>query len=140
MQGWIILITCGKSKATRPCAAKDLYIGNAFRSNWRWASSVFPENQIYIISAKFGLLRASQIIPPYELKMGSPGSVNASLIQCQAIALGIDQRRVCFIGGDTYFDIAKTVWSDIRHPTKGLTLGRKAQLLKKNIGKFPYKS
>lgn len=140
MQGWIILVTCGKSKATRPCAAKDLYIGNAFRSNWRWAASVFPENQIFIISAKFGLLRSSQIIPPYDLKMGDQGSVSSSLIQSQAISLGIDQKRVCFVGGDLYFDMIKTIWNDVRHPTKGLAMGKKAQLLKKNLGKFPYKS
>jgi hypothetical protein len=139
MTNWIILITCGKSKLPRPSPAKDLYTGTAFRSNWRWASSVFPESQIFIISAKHGLLRPSQIIAPYDLRMGAPGSISPDVIQSQAEALGIAGKRVCFIGGEDYLDAIRAVWADVRHPTKGLALGKKAQLLKRNLGKFPYK-
>lgn len=65
----ICLIACGKKKRTYPCRAMDMYIGTLFRA--RLAFAEMKQYTIYIISAKYGLLRPTDIISPYNKTMNN---------------------------------------------------------------------
>lgn len=66
----IVLISCVKSKRTFPAKAKDLYISNLFQSNLRYAQRLNPD-EIFILSAKYGLLDLDQVIVPYEMTLNA---------------------------------------------------------------------
>ena len=60
----VALIGCGKQKAERTCAASEMYRSALFRAAWRWAS--LHCDQVFILSAKHGLLEPTTIIEPYD--------------------------------------------------------------------------
>jgi hypothetical protein len=65
----IWLVGCVKSKLDHPAPAKDLYRSTLFQLERSYAeASGFPW---FILSAKYGLLEPEQVIPPYELALGS---------------------------------------------------------------------
>jgi len=134
----IIIIPCGFLKVDKPTIAQDLYIGPYFRSNLAWAKSVAPEGQIYILSAKHGLMPLHAVVAPYNLKMGQPGSVSALVIKDQASRLNLtDGRRVYGIGGKLYLDKLRSVFPDLRCPVEGKSIGVSMSILKKNRGRLP---
>ena len=135
---WIVVLSCGDRKAGSPRPAYLLYTGTAFISNLTWARSVMPLSRIYILSAKHGLIPSSQEIAPYDLKMGSRGSASSDMIKAQALILGVSKASICFIGGQSYYETLRHAFDRVEHPTKGLTMGYRAQWMKRNRGKFPY--
>lgn len=63
----IFLIPCCKNKNDKLCMAKDMYKSPMFRMRMRYAEQ-FDAN-IYILSAKYGLLAVNQYIEPYNLSL-----------------------------------------------------------------------
>jgi hypothetical protein len=60
----IVLVTCVKSKGTRPTAAKDLYISALFRKERAYAERAgIPW---FILSAEHGLVAPDEWLAPYE--------------------------------------------------------------------------
>jgi len=63
----VTLVGCSKQKRAKPCPAKDLYLGQTFRRAMRYAEKASDE--VFILSAKFGLLRTHDWIGPYDCAM-----------------------------------------------------------------------
>lgn len=61
----IILISCVKTKLDHPAKAEDLYISDLFVKNLTFARKLKPD-YIFILSAKYGLLKLNDRIAPYE--------------------------------------------------------------------------
>ena len=66
----IILLSCGKSKQSCPCKAKDMYTGALFKKSLQVATKLHP-NAIYILSAKYGVLGLNEYIEPYNLTLNT---------------------------------------------------------------------
>ena len=116
----LVLITCGSKKRSIPCAAADIYTGVYFYNMIRFARSIAPDSRIYIVSAKHGLLRTNQIIAPYNLRMGTPGSITADIIKRQAQALGLrPAERGIFVGGPDYLSVLAPTFTNIERPLVG---------------------
>lgn len=64
----IVLISCCKRKRNVSDKAVNIYTGNLFRANLNYARSLNPNN-IYILSAKYGLLELNEVIDPYEMDL-----------------------------------------------------------------------
>ncbi len=60
----VCLISCVSAKQSRSTRAEDMYISPLFRGARFFAKSRF--DRWYILSAKYGLLKPSQLIEPYE--------------------------------------------------------------------------
>ena len=60
----IVLVTCVKSKGTRPCAAKDLYTSTLFKKQRAHAEKTGVP--WFILSAEHGLVGPDEWIAPYE--------------------------------------------------------------------------
>jgi len=60
----IAFIGCSKSKASDPCMAWQMYQGSLFQKTLAYCLS--HHDQVFILSAKYGLISTSQIIEPYD--------------------------------------------------------------------------
>lgn len=64
----IILIPCCKNKRQTPCRAEEMYIGQLFKARLKYAKQLNPD-EIFILSAKYGLLTCDEIIEPYNVTL-----------------------------------------------------------------------
>lgn len=76
-----VIIPCGGAKLTEPAHAYELYTGSMFRDALGTALMMTSWDSVFIMSAKYGLVTLDTVLPPYDLKMGQPGSVTVSEIQ-----------------------------------------------------------
>ena len=89
-----IILGCGSQKRKQPSQAWCLYNGALYTSAYTWARSVTPLERIYILSGKYGLIRAQTRIAPYNARMGTPAQVcTVQSVARQAAALGLDRVR-----------------------------------------------
>jgi hypothetical protein len=84
----VIVAACGRAKRDRAAPAADLYVGRYARVPIDWAMSVDPA-ALVILSAKYGLVRPDDVLEPYNLRMGDPGSVTARRVRQQADDMGL---------------------------------------------------
>lgn len=113
----LVIIPCGSPKANHPAAAGDLYIGHYHRSCRRAANALTPPGRILVLSALHGLLRLDEVIAPYELRVGEPGSVTAAQLREQARQLSVDREpTVIVLAGRAYTEAACAIWPDALTP------------------------
>lgn len=62
----IAILSCGKSKQLVPAKAIDIYIGILFRQKLKYVQVFYPNADIYILSAKYGIIPADLVIEPYD--------------------------------------------------------------------------
>ena len=63
----IAIIGCSKSKQNYSCRADEMYTGTIFKKSYDVAKQI--TNNIYILSAKYGLLRPDTVINTYDLAL-----------------------------------------------------------------------
>jgi hypothetical protein len=63
----IAIIGCSKSKQNYTCRADEMYTGTIFQKSYEVAKQI--TDNIYILSAKYGLLKPDTIIEPYDLAL-----------------------------------------------------------------------
>jgi cytoplasmic iron level regulating protein YaaA (DUF328/UPF0246 family) len=64
----VVLISCVSKKLNHNALAAELYISPLFRLNLAYAKKLHPD-AIYILSAKYGLLRLDDAVEPYDLTL-----------------------------------------------------------------------
>jgi hypothetical protein len=62
----IVLLMCGKNKLSQKVKAKDLYTSPRFQKSIQYAKTITDYSNIYVLSAKHGLLGLEQEIEPYD--------------------------------------------------------------------------
>jgi len=62
----IVLLMCGKNKLSHKAKAKDLYTSPRFQKSIEYAKTLTDYSNIYVLSAKHGLLGLEQEIDPYD--------------------------------------------------------------------------
>lgn len=65
-----VIIGCGNAKRATPHPAADLYTSAYLRTAVAWARSVTTADRLLILSAKYGLIRGSDVIAPYQATFG----------------------------------------------------------------------
>lgn len=68
----IILISCVSKKLDRTTTAETIYTSALFKKNLTYAKSLNP-NEIFILSAKYGLLKLTDEIEPYDKTLNKMG-------------------------------------------------------------------
>jgi cytoplasmic iron level regulating protein YaaA (DUF328/UPF0246 family) len=68
------LISCVKTKLDRPARANELYISPLFQKSYAYAQAQQPDN-IFILSAKHGLVEADEMIHPYDMTLNDMSSL-----------------------------------------------------------------
>lgn len=116
----LVIIPCAATKADRPAAARDLYIGSFHRMCYRAASALTSDDNIRILSAKHGLLRLNDQVNPYALRMGDPGTVTVEQLIRQAREQEIlDHPNVVILAGRDYTAMARHLWPSAATPLQG---------------------
>ena len=69
----VYLVGCGKSKLDHPAPARHIYTGSLFQKALEYAEmkALREGADIWILSAKHGLLSPGDIIDPYDLALTS---------------------------------------------------------------------
>lgn len=119
----IALIGCGKRKAAAACPASEMYTGSYFKAVASFVKKRFPAH--YILSAKYGLLKPSQLIQPYDLTLNkfSRGGKEAWAARVHAqmlTAFPEDAALVFFCGQNYYQSLIPLLPFPSRTPFKGL--------------------
>lgn len=130
----IIIIPCGSKKLDRPAQAQYMYTGSYHKMCQRYARSLATPEDIYILSAKYGILRMTDVIEPYSLTLGQPGCITFFYARQQATKLEIIDRSCIAVGGKRYTDFCRQVWSDCVTPLQGKGgNGRQMQWMKAQL-------
>ncbi len=128
-----VIITCGKKKAITKSRAELMYVGSHFKTCLRWAKSKTTPEHIFILSAKYGLLKLTDVIEPYELKMGQKGCVTDEYVKFQASQLKIANHRVLSTAGKEYRLILDKVFKKIEYPFFNMALGYMKQAITREL-------
>lgn len=111
-----------------------MYTGSYHKACLRWALTNTDADRVYILSAKYGLLALQDVIEPYELVMGQPGSVTASIVAQQARDRKLSATDVIGIGGSKYVTVIRAVWPKADTPLDRVGgIGKQLQWLKLHV-------
>ena len=134
MRKRIVLISCVSQKLSYRAKARDLYTSTLFKLNLKYADKLAPD-EIFILSAKHGLLSLEQEIEPYEQTLNNmrSGEIKAwayhVLDQIKAVC-SIEDSEFTFLAGDKYRKYLLRHIKNYKVPLKGLRIGEQLQKLK----------
>jgi cytoplasmic iron level regulating protein YaaA (DUF328/UPF0246 family) len=129
----IVLISCVSKKRLEKSKARDLYISALFKKNLQYALKLAPD-QIFILSAKYGLVGLDEEIEPYNLTLntmsGSEIKVWASGVLRQlSEKADLQNDQFVFLAGDKYRKYLVPHLVHVEVPFEGLTIGRQLHKL-----------
>lgn len=134
MRKRIILISCVSQKLPHRAKAKDLYISTLFKLNLKYAELLAPD-EIFILSAKHGLVGLDQEIEPYEQTLNNMRSSEIKVWANHVIekikkVCKIEESEFTFLAGDKYRKHLLPHIKNYKIPLKGLRIGEQLQKLK----------
>ena len=134
MRKRIVLIPCVSQKLTHRAKVRNLYTSTLFKLNLKYAEKLAPD-EIFVLSAKHGLLSLDQEIEPYEQTLNNMRSseiklwANNVLNQIRDICF-IKDSEFTFLAGDKYRKYLLPHLENYELPLKGLRIGEQLQKLK----------
>ena len=128
----IILISCVSKKRSYRSKARDLYISRLFAKNLHYALKQQPD-EIFILSAKYGLVSLDEEIEPYDLTLNTMSAKEVKewserVLRDLASRADLQQDQFTFLAGAKYRKYLVEHLSHVEIPLEGLTIGR--QLLR----------
>ena len=125
----ICLVSCVGAKGAIPAPAKALY-----RSDWFIKARAYAEaigSQWFILSAKHGLIRPDEVIPPYKQTLNTMGIADrrdwARIVQGQMDKQMPDAARIVVLAGQRYreflMDYLRSRAQTVDVPMAGLRIG-----------------
>lgn len=109
-----VIIPCVFEKTDYKTKARNLYIGHYFETCMKYAANKTNDKNIFILSAKHGLIALDDLIEPYDMKMGQIGSITDELLKEQAEGFGIIDKDVLAVGEEDYLEKLKKVFKKIK--------------------------
>ena len=133
----VVLMSCVKSKRGHRCKAGDMYTSPHFQKMMAYAQSLKPKN-IFILSAKYGLLSPCDIIYPYEQTLKTLSASERRQWAQQVIS---ELRNRCSLEEDAFVILAGIAYREnlipyLKHydvPMEGLPFGRQLQWLERQL-------
>lgn len=129
----IVLISCASKKLPHESRARDLYASPLFRKNLQYAESLEPDN-IFILSAKYGVVKLDQKIQPYNETLNNMNSgkrkqwANQVLHSLEDLT-DLERDDFVFLAGKNYREHIIPSINHYEIPMKGLEIGRQLQWL-----------
>jgi len=130
----VVLISCVSQKSPYRSTAKELYKSTLFRLNLKYAKLLNPD-EIFVLSAKYGLLQLDQEIDPYNLtlnKMSINDIKNWSNKVIDQIRdyCSVDETEFILLAGVKYRKFLIPHFKYYKIPLEGLRIGEQLQKLK----------
>jgi len=127
----IALISCGKAKQPGKHKARDLYVGTYFKTTLAYAMQ--QSDQIYILSAKYGLVELDQTLDSYELKITQMPKTQRKLwalgVLKQMRTKGIDTHEIDIYAGKPYYEHLLPHLQNATIMFEGLSMGYRMQAM-----------
>ena len=138
--GKVFLISCTKSKQDYQCTAEEMYKPSPLYQNaldYALQRVEDKNNQIFILSAKYGLLTLTSQIAPYELTLKNMPSVECAqwgkrVYEQLAKLFDINKTEFIFLAGNDYIEPLRTYLPIYKNPLQGMPLGVRVQWLGNN--------
>lgn len=100
------IVSCGQSKLDGRHQAGDLYTSSHFRLQFAAAVANFGRENVWILSAKFGLVHANTEIDSYNVKWGDAGTITDDELSAQIESL-VEHEAYAFLPRRGYWE---TLW------------------------------
>jgi len=131
----IVLISCVSKKLDKKSIAESIYISSLFKNNLTYAKSLKP-NEIYILSAKHGLLKLTDEIEPYDKTLNNTRTNeikewSKTVINQLKSVTDLKNDEFTFLAGEKYRKFLIPELSNVKIPMKGLKIGQQLQWLTK---------
>lgn len=129
-----VFLSCVKSKQNKACEAQNMYTSDLFKKSLAFAKTLKPNN-IYILSAKYGLLKLTDTIAPYNLTLNNMSEKSrkawAYKVYNQCVQEGIDfNEEAVFLCGLNYRKYLITKFKNAKAPLKNLGIGKQLAFYK----------
>ncbi|MFH1212341.1 MAG: hypothetical protein V1659_05460 [Candidatus Woesearchaeota archaeon] len=133
----IVLISCASKKLNHCSKAKDLYISPLFQKNMHYANSLNPD-KIFILSARYGLLRPNKEILPYNKTLNRMGSGEIrkwafSVLEQLKKEANLESDEFIFLAGEKYRRFLLPSIKHYKTPMHGLGIGKQLKWLSERI-------
>lgn len=133
----VVLISCVSKKKNMPTMAKDMYISPLFKGAYQYSKKLGAD-QVFILSAKYGLLEESAWIEPYNESLNTKSDKEIKkwaneVIKRLSKFADIENDQFVFLAGEKY---RKHLVNNIHHysiPLKGLAIGKQLKFYKENL-------
>jgi hypothetical protein len=129
----IVLISCVSKKRSVRSRARDLYISPLFKKNLQYALKLHPD-EIFILSAKYGLVPLDEEIEPYDLTLNTMSAKEIKdwserVLRSLEAQADLQHDQFVFLAGAKYRKYLIGHLAHVEVPFEGLTIGRQLQRL-----------
>ncbi len=133
----IVLISCVKKKLAHKAKAGEIYISPLFRYQLAYARSLNPD-QIFILSAKYGLLSLETEVEPYEKTLNKMKDFEKKLWAEKVVSdlkkkTNITEDEFIILAGEQYRKYLVLQIKRYSLPLQGKGLGKQLQFLKNSV-------
>jgi len=133
----VVLISCVSKKLPHAALAKDLYVSALFQFCLGYARTLEPDN-IFILSAKYGLVDLEQPLEPYNDTLNTKRDTEIRLwaqgvLQQLCSKIDFERDTVIFLAGEKYRRHLIDQIKQYEIPLLGLSIGRQLQFLKRAL-------
>ena len=144
----IVFISCGALKMDIPCKAEKMYQGLYFQRTLKYARKLVKENeggQIFILSAKYGVLDLDEMIEPYNVALSEQSKeyrkewgekVIAQLTNKNLIG----NKKVVFLASKCYREPLLTIYNDYEIPMEHCGINSRLGQMRNELYKAKKKS
>lgn len=125
----ITLIACSATKLENACMAKDMYQGNLFKKSLEYALKTTNPNNIYILSAKYGLVGLEQEIEPYDKTLKDMDDEETEswaemvLDKLEDLYEDLAELQISILAGKAYYEPLLPSLKNYDLPLEGLRIG-----------------
>lgn len=135
MSNHVVLVSCGSKKLNRKSQAQHLYTGILFRYSLEYAKKLKP-SQIYILSARHGLLTLDKETDPYDQTLNSMPAQKVQSWADQVISqlsrtFSMEETHFIILAGQRYRKYLQPYMQHCDAPLAGLIIGKQLQKLKR---------
>jgi len=133
-----VLISCVSKKLQHRAKAKDMYISSWFKKSMNYAKTLGPD-EIFILSAKYGLLELEQEIEPYNKTLRSMNSLERKTWASKVLnelskVVNLKRDEIIFLAGKYYRQYLIPYITHYKIPLEKLGIGKQLKYLKEKNG------
>lgn len=129
----VALISCVKTKAGKPCQARDLYQGQWFPKAYAYAKKQNVD-KILILSAKYHVLEETDVIEPYDLTLNKMSTAEKrtwaeEVLKQLSSKTDLEHDEFIILAGEKYRQGLVGALKHYQIPMEHLTQGQQLQFL-----------
>lgn len=131
----VVLVSCSAGKEEKAMPAEKLYNSDLFKKQMEYAKKLAPDNNVYIISAKYHLVPLSKTIAPYNLTLKEmPANdrekwAEVVLKQLKEKGYNLDKDKFVILAGNAYRQYLEPHMKNVEVPFEGLRIGQQKKAL-----------